>query len=201
MKSLNLLLLLAICATAFAHSECVFRLFVFRSSFVDFFEWIGCVEWCSARFMQFLLCGFIFLPELVIFVPFPCSEEESTEGMSPPPAEWKIWLYSILGAFASVAVSTVGAVVFYFFPGAICRWRMELLSLSAGAMVGTSFFVLLPEIAEEYELGDDKGIQWMIVGGVLLGLAIDHIIQIFGGHGHPHERPVTPSPAGLSCSS
>lgn len=96
----------------------------------------------------------------------------------------------ILGSLVVVSlVSCIGILTIGIRTQVLNKYILLLVSLSAGALLGDTFFHLLPEYIETYWYTPMAA--WRIVGGIVFGLVIEKVIHrrhchIQTSHDHPH---------------
>ncbi len=87
----------------------------------------------------------------------------------------EIWIYSLLSVFAVSAVSLIGASVLVVKKELIFKILNFLVSFAAGALLGSAFLHLLPEIIEKD--GFNPNIAFFIFLGILLFFILEKIIH------------------------
>lgn len=83
----------------------------------------------------------------------------------------KIWLYALLSTFVVSAISLVGVLLFALKSDKLQKILLLLVSFSVGAMLGNSFFHLIPESYIHIE--NAKLTSWLILGGFMLFFIIE----------------------------
>ena len=98
------------------------------------------------------------------------------------------WLGALLSVTLISLLSLVGAVTFLVRREALDRIVPFLVSVAVGAMLGSAFFHLLPEIAIG---GFTPRHGALVLGGVLLFFLLERFIGTHE-HGHSHHAKVAP---------
>lgn len=97
------------------------------------------------------------------------------EATSSASADWKTWVYSMIGVAISSVISLLGIVVLLFHRDLVQAHMTELLALSCGTFIGSVIFSLLPETA--MELGMEVEITAVLFGGILFGMLSETVIH------------------------
>lgn len=100
------------------------------------------------------------------------------------------YFYIIAASLITSIVSLVGAVVLMISPKRLNRIIMLLVSLSAGTLLGDSFFHLLPEAV--VTANGSSSIWIGIIGGILLFFVLEKIIHWRHCHVQPGTNHVHP---------
>jgi zinc and cadmium transporter len=101
------------------------------------------------------------------------------------------WIYT-LGSVAVVAgAALTGMLALSFKPGQLARVVPLLVSLAAGALLGTAFGHLLPESIER--VGPGRELSALLLGGFVTFFVLERVLGVWGeedpGHSHlGHER-------------
>ncbi|MDP3015226.1 MAG: ZIP family metal transporter [bacterium] len=99
-----------------------------------------------------------------------------------------IWLYSLISVFIVSFISLAGALVLVFSREFLRKILLFLVSFAAGAMLGSAFLHLLPEIIEDFD--SDLRIFIFILFGILIFFILEKIIHWRHCHEcYPEENP------------
>lgn len=96
----------------------------------------------------------------------------------------KTWLYAILSTLAVSAISLIGIALFAVKSNQLQKALLLLISFSVGAMLGNSFFYLIPESYSHIE--SFRTTSWLIVGGFMMFFLIEQLL-----HKHQSEPDST----------
>lgn len=99
------------------------------------------------------------------------------------------WLYTLASVFAVSMVSLVGIFTIYMNEQRLKSAIFFLVSFSVGALIGSAFIHLLPEIVDEYGFGFDVSLY--LISGILFFFIMEKFIQwrhchIPTSRSHPH---------------
>ncbi len=94
------------------------------------------------------------------------------------------WSCALLCAFAAGLVSLSGAVLLSLKEQWLTRLLIYLVAFAAGAMLGNSFFHLLPEAYAHLRASETA---WMCMGGFLAFFLLEQLLHTHAGG---HTRPV-----------
>jgi zinc and cadmium transporter len=113
----------------------------------------------------------------------------------PAAAEGRAFdLAAAWGALGSVAVvsllSLVGALALVVRPEKLRRLLPYLVSVAVGALLGSAFLHLIPEVAEKRD-GFDAASGALVLGGILLFFVMERFIH---GHAHGHSGHAAVAP-------
>ena len=103
-----------------------------------------------------------------------------------------ILVFSTIGSL----VSLVGGLALLFKSKKAMRWSHLLAAFAAGALLGATFFDLLPEAL--HEAGDTQAVLTWMLGGILLFFVLERFIHWFHHHElhhqdhHEHHRATVP---------
>lgn len=95
------------------------------------------------------------------------------------------WLYSMVAVFVVSFLSLVGVVFVSLRTEMASKLVIPLIGLSAGTLLGNSFFTLLPETTEL--VGFDLDVSCVVFAGVAFGFITE---RVFHTHPHVHEDGV-----------
>ncbi|MEK6845305.1 MAG: ZIP family metal transporter, partial [Nanoarchaeota archaeon] len=100
---------------------------------------------------------------------------------------YEVVFYTLLSVLIVSLVSLVGVITLFFKEQKLDRMLMFLVSLSAGSLLGSAFFHLLPEKMKEQggELGIN--ISLAVLGGFLLFFALEKFVHWRHCHVLPHK--------------
>lgn len=101
------------------------------------------------------------------------------------------FFYIILASIVTSLISLVGALTLTVSGKRLNRLVMFLVSLSAGTLIGDSFFHLLPEAVEK---DNGLGLWLALIGGLLLFFVLEKVIHWRHCHLSPNENH--PHPVG-----
>jgi zinc and cadmium transporter len=103
--------------------------------------------------------------------------------------------YYILGAlFLVSAVSLIGVFILAFNPKILNKILPMLVAFAAGALLGASFFDLIPESI--HELGDINGPLYIAVG-IIIFMMLENVLHWHHAH-HNNCEDCHPSPTGYA---
>lgn len=104
-----------------------------------------------------------------------------------------IWIYSIVAVVVISLISLFGALILFLRENILKKFLIFLVSFSAGTLIGSSFFHLLPETIKKNELNTD--ISLFIIIGILSFFVLEKLIrwrhchdcypQVEPSHSHP----------------
>lgn len=110
------------------------------------------------------------------------------------------WGYSMAAVFLVSAISLAGVSLMAFSRERVGRWVLPLIGLSAGSLLGTSFFTLLPETTET--VGFDLDVSCIVFAGAAFGYVSE---RLFHTHAHVHaddgHHKAAGSPSGADSPS
>lgn len=99
------------------------------------------------------------------------------------------WAQSLLAVTGVSLLSLVGALTFVVKRATLDRYLPYLVSAAAGALLGSAFFDLIPEVAVDGLTGEDSA---LLVGGMVLFFAFERYVH-WHQHGHaPGHAQVAP---------
>ena len=101
-----------------------------------------------------------------------------------------VWLQGLLAVAALSCVSLVGGATLVLRPDVLRRGLVILIPFAAGALLGDSFFHLIPEIAES-----EKGLDFFASSFLLAGIVAFFVLEkvLHWHHAHfPHEEVIHP---------
>jgi len=110
------------------------------------------------------------------------------------------WIYTFASVALVAGLALVGRVALTFSPKYLSRLIPLLVSLAAGALLGTAFGHLLPESVER--IGNGPELSGLLIGGVLTFFVLEKVLCVWcnGGH-HHHDGAFDPDPAAHSGES
>lgn len=87
----------------------------------------------------------------------------------------KIWLYALVSTFVVSAISLIGVSLFALKSDKLQKILLLLVSFSVGALLGNSFFHLIPE--SYFHIENVKMTSWLILGGFMLFFIIEQLLH------------------------
>ncbi len=87
----------------------------------------------------------------------------------------KIWLYALVSTFVVSAISLIGVSLFALKSDKLQKILLLLVSFSVGALLGNSFFHLIPE--SYFHIENAKMTSWLILGGFMLFFIIEQLLH------------------------
>jgi len=95
------------------------------------------------------------------------------------------WIYTFASVALVAGLALVGRVALTFSPKRLARLLPLLVSLAAGALLGTAFGHLLPESIER--IGSGPRLSGLLIGGVLTFFVLEKLICVWCNGSHHHH--------------
>lgn len=87
----------------------------------------------------------------------------------------KVWLYALISTLVVSAISLIGIVLFALKSDNLQKILLLLVSFSVGALLGNSFFHLIPE--SYFHIENSNLTSWLILSGFLLFFIIHQLLH------------------------
>jgi zinc and cadmium transporter len=97
------------------------------------------------------------------------------------------WIYTFASVALVAGLALVGRVALTFSPKRLTGLIPLLVSLAAGALLGTAFGHLLPESVER--IGNGPKLSGLLIGGVLTFFVLEKVLCVWCHGGHHHHGP------------
>ena len=105
------------------------------------------------------------------------------------------WLYTFASVALVAGLALVGRVALTLSSKLLSRAIPLLVSLAAGALLGTAFGHLLPESVER--IGNRRELSGLLIGGFLTFFVLEKLLSVWcNGTRHDHGGPVVHPPQG-----
>jgi len=110
------------------------------------------------------------------------------------------WIYTFVSIALVAALALVGRVALTFSPKSLARLLPLLVSLAAGALLGTAFGHLLPESVER--IGDGPKLSGLLIAGFFTFFVLEKLLCVWCNDTHHHDGLdlVAPSHGGGSSA-
>ena len=105
------------------------------------------------------------------------------------------WIYTFASVALVAGLALVGRVALTFSPKRLSRVIPLLVSLAAGALLGTAFGHLLPESVER--IGNGPKLSGLLIGGVLTFFILEKLLCVWCNGAHHHHGNLDLNPSAL----
>ena len=102
------------------------------------------------------------------------------------------WVYTFASVALVAGLALVGRVALTFSPKRLSRLIPLLVSLAAGALLGTAFGHLLPESVER--IGNGPKLSGLLIGGILTFFVLEKVLCVWCNGAHHQHAPFDPDP-------
>ena len=116
----------------------------------------------------------VVLSVLALFTPLIHAQEHDEHHDEVQPLDASTWFYGIGASIVAglASLSAVGLLVLR--PATVHAILPDLVGLGIGTLLGTAFFLLLPETGEVFEV--DRAVSSVMLSGILFGWVLEHLL-------------------------